>query len=61
MSKLMAVILAVLGLAVLPVGMTGCEEEGPAERAGERLDNAGEEIEDAVDDMDDDVDIDIDD
>lgn len=55
MSKLMGMLLAVLGLAILPVGMTGCEEEGPAERAGERLDDAGDDIEDAAEDAADDI------
>ena len=55
MSKLMGMLLAVSGLAVLPVGMTGCEEEGPAERAGERLDEAGDDIEDAAEDAADDI------
>lgn len=58
--KLTGLFFAVAGLAALPVAMTGCEEEGPAERAGERLDNAGEEIDDAVDDIADDDDLDID-
>jgi hypothetical protein len=58
--KLSLALLGALGLLALPVGMTGCEEEGPAERAGEKLDRAGEDVEDAVEDLDDDKDIDID-
>lgn len=30
--------------------VTGCEDQGPAERAGERIDEAGEEVKDAVED-----------
>lgn len=59
--KLSGLLLGICGMALLPVAMTGCEEQGPAERAGERLDDAGEDIDDAVDDLDDeDLDIDID-
>ena len=58
--KLTGLVLALAALAAFPVAMTGCEEEGPAERAGELLDNAGEEIDDAVDDIGDDNDLDID-
>lgn len=29
--------------------LTGCEEKGPAEKAGEKLDNAVEEIGDGID------------
>jgi hypothetical protein len=39
-----------LALAVGAAGLTtGCRAEGPAERAGEKLDRMGEKIEDAVD------------
>ncbi len=30
--------------------LTGCKEEGPAEEAGEKLDDAAEDAEDAIDD-----------
>jgi hypothetical protein len=35
-------------------GTLGCEREGPLERAGEELDEAGEEVEDELDDATDD-------
>ncbi|HVL01004.1 MAG TPA: hypothetical protein VM553_14380 [Dongiaceae bacterium] len=41
-------------MAMLMVGAYGCEKEGPAERAGEKVDNAttdiGNKIEDACED-----------
>jgi hypothetical protein len=38
------------GLAFLFAGMLiGCEPKGPAERAGEKIDNAGKNLKDAVD------------
>jgi len=46
--------------ATIGVGVTGCEADGPAEEAGERIDNmaedAQEEMEDAADDVEDAVD-----
>jgi hypothetical protein len=54
--KLSAMVLGIVGLAALPAAMTGCEQEGPAERAGERLDEAGDDIEDAAEDLKDDLD-----
>jgi hypothetical protein len=52
---------AALVSGVLVLALAGCEEEGPAERAGKRLDNAmddmrnqaddaGEEVEEALED-----------
>ncbi len=43
--------LAALGLLLAPlVGMgVGCESQGPAERAGEKIDKAAEDLKDAVD------------
>lgn len=43
--------LAALGLFLAPlVGLNvGCDSQGPAERAGERIDNAAENVKDAVD------------
>jgi len=41
--------------AVFLVLLAGCEQDGPAEQAGERLDeaveSAGEEVEDAADEL----------
>jgi hypothetical protein len=36
-----------LGLAMLP--LSGCERRGPAERAGAKIDRAGEKLRDTVD------------
>lgn len=41
--------LGALSLAVTMLGAVACREEGPAERAGEELDDAGEDLSDAVD------------
>lgn len=53
-SALFALLFALGGGAVL----TGCENEGPAEEAGENIDDAiddaGDAIDDAADDIDDD-------
>jgi hypothetical protein len=35
-------------------GTLGCEREGPLERAGEEIDEAGEEVKDELDDATDD-------
>ncbi len=34
---------------VVSLALVGCEEKGPAEKAGENLDKAGKNIKDAVD------------
>jgi hypothetical protein len=34
---------------LMTVGLTACHQEGPAERAGKSLDNAGRSLSDAVD------------
>jgi hypothetical protein len=44
-AYLMAVLMAV---AVAATVNTGCSKKGPAERAGESLDKAGENVKDAV-------------
>jgi hypothetical protein len=36
-------------LAMLALGLTACHQEGPAERAGRSLDNAGQRIGDTLD------------
>ena len=37
-------------LAFAPMaGFVGCDDKGPAEKAGEAIDDAAEEVEDAVD------------
>jgi uncharacterized protein YjbJ (UPF0337 family) len=49
---------AVLAVMLTMAGawaMAGCEDEGPAERAGERIDDAIEDARDAVEDARDDV------
>jgi hypothetical protein len=45
-KKLVAVAIA-LSLVTLP--LAGCEHEGPAERAGEKVDNAVDKTKDALD------------
>jgi hypothetical protein len=48
-SRMMSLALA-LGLAVGGAALTaGCDDEGPAERTGEKLERLGEKIEDKVD------------
>lgn len=43
-------------MAMAALGSAGCEEQGPAERAGERIDEGveetGEALEDAADELD---------
>lgn len=41
-------IAAFLFAAIIPMAMTGCQE-GPAENAGEKIDQAGRDLKDAVD------------
>ena len=42
-----------LGLlaGALVLSLAGCEEKGPAERAGERMDEAIEDVQDSTEDM----------
>jgi hypothetical protein len=40
--------LLMLPVLLLPLGLGACYHEGPAERAGKSLDNAGNKVEDAV-------------
>lgn len=48
--KYLALVFALLGLLSFSGVMVGCEEQGPAEEAGETLDEAADEAGDAVDD-----------
>lgn len=34
---------------LLLIGLTACHQEGPAERAGKSVDNAGQSVKDAID------------
>jgi hypothetical protein len=34
--------------ALMMIGLSACHEEGPAERAGKSLDNAGQSVSDAL-------------
>jgi len=43
-----------VAMLTLPV-IAGCNKDGPAERAGEKIDNAAHEIKDAAKDAADDV------
>ncbi len=47
--------LVVIGIALGTMGMSGCEEEGPAERMGEQLDDAMSEAQDRLEDARDEV------
>lgn len=58
-NKLLNILFALL--LALSVGvLAGCEDQGPAEEAGENIDEAmeeaGDEIEDAADDAEDEID-----
>jgi vacuolar-type H+-ATPase subunit H len=37
-------------IALMTIGITACKEKGPAEKAGEEIDNAAEDIGDKVKD-----------
>jgi predicted small lipoprotein YifL len=39
---------SLLIIAALTLGLTACHQEGPAERAGKHLDNAGESVSDTL-------------
>jgi hypothetical protein len=47
-ASILLLALATLGFSSL--SSLGCEKKGPLEKAGEKLDEAGEEIEDEIDD-----------
>ncbi len=40
---------AAAGVFVLLLGMAACHKKGPAETAGQKLDNAGQSVHDAID------------
>ena len=44
----MRISLLIAGAALILTGLTACHQEGPSERAGRKLDNAGRSITDAV-------------
>ena len=46
--KLVQIASAALVLSALLVALPGCEQQGPAERAGENIDNAVEETGDQI-------------
>ena len=48
--KYLATMLALLGMLALAMPMVGCEEQGPAESAGEAVDDAIDDAGDAIDD-----------
>lgn len=47
--------------AVSSVGLTGCEEEGPMEEAGENIDDAADETRDELDEAGDNIEDGVDD
>ena len=72
MNKISTVTIAALFAGLPLVGLTGCENEGPFERAGEdtdevlddaedNMDDVGDDIEDAADDVEDEIDDAVDD
>ncbi len=54
-DKLMGKLGIMLLVAMMAVAITGCEEEGPAEQAGEKVDNAMEDTGDAIEEAGDNV------
>lgn len=46
--KLVQIASAALVLSALLIALPGCEQQGPAERAGENIDNAVEETGDQI-------------
>ena len=49
MPRIRALILLLLPLAVIGLlPLVGCQQEGPAEQAGERVDNAAREVRDTI-------------
>ena len=44
----MRISLLTAAVALIMVGLTACHQEGPAEKAGKSLDNAGQSVSDAV-------------
>ena len=47
----MKTIVTLLVSAILAFGVAGCEQQGPAEEAAERLDNTIDEVGDSADDV----------
>jgi hypothetical protein len=41
--------LLIAGCALMLAGLTACHQEGPAEKAGHSLDNAGQKVQDTLD------------
>jgi hypothetical protein len=50
MSTLLKPVLSALLITVLGTAVTACHKEGPAERAGKKLDNAATDVGNAVED-----------
>ncbi len=48
--KIIRNVMGVLALSFIALATTACPEKGPAEKAGEKIDNAVEETKDAVKD-----------
>ncbi len=53
MENLLRTLALIAVLAFGSIGLTGCEEQGPMEEAGEEIDDAGDEMGDELDDAED--------
>jgi hypothetical protein len=49
MMKRGKILLTSLAIILLTLGLSACEQEGPAERAGEKVDEAAERAKESVD------------
>ncbi len=49
--KYLALTFALLGILAFSGALIGCEDQGPAEEAGENIDDAMDDAGDAIDDM----------
>jgi hyperosmotically inducible protein len=43
-------LIMVTAIALMSIGVTACQEKGPAEKAGEEIDNAAENLGDNIED-----------
>ncbi|MGZ8270064.1 MAG: hypothetical protein ACXW1T_02675 [Methylophilus sp.] len=43
-------LISIAAIALMATGITACQEKGPAEKAGEEIDNAAEDLGDKIED-----------